>query len=115
MYDGGRGGQGGYRDENRSFGANPRIIDYQSMNRPSDRRGEENSGYSTRTRPTRTMGDFGGPAQSRWGHVGQSINDYQGKPPPRRGRRPDNASPYPGDYDQDFDPIYNNRPYFDPF
>ena len=111
-YDGVRGGQGGYRDENLSFGAESRNIDYQ---RPFDRRGEETSGYSTRTRPPRTMGEFGGPALSRWGHVGQSINDYQGKPPPRRGRRPDNASPYPGDYDQDFDPNYSNRPYFEPY
>jgi len=43
------------------------LCDYQ---RPFDRRGEETSGYSTRTRPPRTMGEFGGPALSRWGHVG---------------------------------------------
>ena len=81
---------------------------------PFDRRGEENSGYSTWTRLPRTIGEFGGPVQSRRGHVGQSINDYQGKPP-LRGRGPVNASPYHGDYDQDFDHIYNSRPYFEPY
>ena len=101
------------RPRGRRVGANARNIDYQSMNSPYDRRGKENPRYSTQNRLPKLMGDFGGPVQSRRGHVGQSLIDYQVKPR-IRGRRPDNEI-MDVDYDQDFGPIYDDRPHFEQY
>lgn len=98
----------------RQFGADSRNIDYQSMNRPFDRQSRENSGYNTQIRLPRTMGEFDGHVQSKWGHIGQSLIDYQVKPP-RRGRRPVNGIIDSADYDQNFGPIYDDHPYFEPY
>ena len=110
---------------NQPFGVNRRDVDYQSMNGPYDRRGKENYGYNTQNRDgynmqkrdSRVIGDFGGPVQSKWGHVGQSLIDYQVKPP-RRGRQPEDriidVTPSAGDFRPEFDPMYGDQPYFEP-
>lgn len=60
----------------RPFGVNRRNIGYQDMN---------GSYYTRNRRPT--IGDFDRPAPSRRGHVGQSLIDYQVRPPRRERRR----------------------------
>ena len=114
----------------RSFGS--RNVDYLSMNRPFDRRrgsgDREYTGYNTQQiRPPRLNGEFTGENQSRRrrGYVGQSLIDYQVKPPSRRGRRePDDievidvrsSPPPPFDFER---PPHrydnNNRRYFEPY
>ena len=111
---------------NRSFGENSRDVDYQSMNRPYNEKEnynynnimENRDSYKMQRKDSRIVGDFGGPpAQSKWGHVGQSLIDYQVKPP-RRGRQSDriiDVTPPAGDYGPEFEPMYDGRPYFEPY
>jgi hypothetical protein len=109
----------------RPFGVDRRDVDYRSMNGPYDSKEnygynmQNRDGYNMQSRDSRVVGDFGGPpAQSKWGHVGQSLIDYQVKPP-RRGRQPDriiDVTPSAGDYGPDFDPRFGDQqPYFEPY
>jgi len=116
----------------RPFGVDRRNIDYQSMNRPLDGSNKENYGYNTRNRQPRGIGEFDRPVQSKWGHVGQSLIDYQVKPPRRRGPQDTDFMPpsrgqqqqnndfidvTPGqnqpDFNAGFDPMYDQ--YDDPY
>jgi len=92
----------------RPFGVNRRNIDYQSMNRPMD--GSDKENFNTQNRLPTSIGEFDRPRQSKWeGHVGQSLIDYQVKPP-RRGRPRDVGR----QTRPDFDPIFDD-PYFEPY
>ena len=100
------------------------------MNRPFDRRRDggdrEDAGYNThQIRPPRLNGEFSGLNQSRRrGYVGQSLIDYQVKPPSHRGRRqPDDievidvrsSPPPPYDFGHPPPRSDNNRRYFEPY
>lgn len=75
------------------------------MNRPYGGRDKENFDRQNRRQRLR-MGEFDRPGPSRYGHVGQSLVDYQVKPPPlSRGTGPGPRGR------PDFDPMYDD-PYY---
>lgn len=72
------------------------TVDYQSMNAPHV--GAPPSRRRRNRSPPRTVGEFDKLPSSRYGHIGQSLIDYQVRKPSQKRAR----SQRPGDYDDEY-------------
>lgn len=72
------------------------TVDYQSMNAPNV--GAPPLRRRRNRSPPRTVGEFDKLPSSRYGHIGQSLIDYQVRRPPQKRAR----SQRPGNYNDEY-------------